>query len=110
MEDGETAEQFVTALPPRRFQPSLRYTSSHEFAVGQRVVLLSLTAAGWIDSGFTGTILSIEAKSRAGKRNIRRAQVEWDEGYSHPSRIGFHALSRLRPLTYVERPVSVLHP
>lgn len=94
---GETAESLITVLPPERFQQSLRSEQKHDFAIGQRVVLLSLTAAGWIKSGFQGTIVAFKAERDSRRRTVRKAQVEWDAGYSHPAHIGIHALSRLRP-------------
>lgn len=97
MTPGENSEQTPTVLPFSRFHRSFRKPKNHQYEVGQRVVLLSLTADGWIYSGFRGEILSLSsAKDRCGRR-CPKAQVAWDEGASHPAHIGIHALSRLRP-------------
>lgn len=96
--DGEYAEFSCRVLPSERFQQSFRNTQRHDFQPGERVVLLSLTAAGWIDSGFKGTILSIATRRDAKGRQVPHAEVEWDECHRHPSRICQHAVSRLRLL------------
>ena len=98
VESSETAEPLCRVLPPEPFRQSLRSSAHHDFSSGERVVLLSLTADGWIHSGFKGTILSVTAKCDANGRRIPRAHVEWDEGVRHPSRISVHAVSRLRLL------------
>jgi hypothetical protein len=74
----------------------MKAINREQFRAGQRVVLLSLTADGWIDSGFKGQILALETKQDSTGRSVPRAQVVWDEGEQHPSRIGYTALSRLR--------------
>jgi len=96
VESGETAEQKITLLPRVSFRHSMKVHHHEQFKTGQRVVLLSLTADGWIDSGFRGQILALETKQDSMGRSIPRAQVVWDEGEQHPSRIGYTALSRLR--------------
>jgi hypothetical protein len=101
VQSGETPDYFCRVLPPAPFKQSLRYKARHDFAVGSRVVLLSLTAAGWISSGFRGTIVSFSTVRDSQGRESRRAQVEWDAGITHPAHIGVHALSRLRPLNHV---------
>lgn len=96
VESGETPELFIRVLPPERYQPSLRCSSAHDFAIGERVVLLSFTAAGWIHSGFKGTLLAFVFERDSKGRKVRKAQVEWDAGLRHPARISVHAVSRLR--------------
>lgn len=96
VESGETAEQKITVLPRVPFRRSMKAPHHEQFKAGQRVVLLSLTADGWIDSGFKGQILALETKQDSLGRSVPRAQVVWDEGEQHPSRIGYTALSRLR--------------
>jgi len=96
VESGETSELFLRVLPPERFKQSLRSSSAHVFAIGERVVLLSFTAAGWIYSGFHGTIVSLQSELDSRGRKVQKAQVEWDAGLRHPARISVHAVSRLR--------------
>lgn len=97
VDPGENPEYKHTALPSSKFQKPRRTPKRHEYHAGDRVVLLSFTAGGWIYSGFRGTILSLSSvKDRSG-RSCSRAEVAWDEGLSHPSHIGIHAVSRLRP-------------
>ena len=96
VESGETAEPKITVLPRVPFRRSMKAPHHEQFCAGQRVVLLSLTADGWIDSGFKGQILSLETKQDSMGRAVPRAQVVWDESSCHPSRIGYTALSRLR--------------
>jgi len=96
VESGETAEQKITVLPRVPFRRSMKASHHEQFSAGQRVVLLSLTADGWIDSGFKGQILSLDSQQDSMGRTIPRAQVVWDECRQHPSRIGYTALSRLR--------------
>jgi hypothetical protein len=74
----------------------MKASSRGKFLAGQRVVLLSLTSDGWIDSGIRGEILSVKTNSDSLGRAIPKAQVAWDEGGQHPARIGYTALSRLR--------------
>ena len=97
VEPAENPEQDRVVLPSARFQKP-RKSRGHKLQEGERVVLLSLTAGGWIDSGFRGTIRSITSSSDALGRACPRATVEWDEGRLHPSRTSTHALSRLRPV------------
>lgn len=96
VESGETPEHFIRVLPPERFKQSLRSSSPHVFTIGERVVLLSFTAAGWIYSGFHGTIVSLQSELDSRGRKVQKAHVEWDAGLRHPARISVHAVSRLR--------------
>lgn len=96
VESGETAEQKITVLPRVPFRRSMKAHHHGQFQAGQRVILLSLTADGWIDSGFKGQILALETQQDSMGRSVPRAQVVWDESSCHPSRIGYTALSRLR--------------
>lgn len=97
VEHGETSEYKRTVLPSARFQRPKRSRKHHEFNAGDRVVLLSFTAGGWIYSGFRGTIVSLSSVKDSLGRSCPRAKVAWDEGVSHPAHIGVHAVSRLRP-------------
>jgi hypothetical protein len=92
---AENPEQNRVVLPSSRYQKPRR-SRKHKLKEGERVILLSLTAGGWIDSGFRGTIRSITSISDSLGRSCPRATVEWDEGRTHPSHTSTHALSRLR--------------
>lgn len=92
---AENSEQNRVVLPSARFQKPKK-SRGYKLQEGERVVLLSLTAGGWIYSGFKGTILSITSSSDSLGRSCPRAVVEWDDGASRPSRTSVHALSRLR--------------
>lgn len=93
---GETSEPSITVLPQTAFRQSLKACHHEPFKEGQRVVLLSLTAAGWINSGIKGCILSLETYQDSIGRNLSKAKVVWDATSQHPSRISVTALSRLR--------------
>lgn len=93
---GETSEPRITVLPKAPFKHSLKTRRHAPFNAGERVVLLSLTAGGWIDSGFKGRIVSIESQSDSMGRSVPKAQVVWDANDKHPSRSSLTALSRLR--------------
>ena len=95
VEPAQNPEQKRVVLPSSRYQKPRR-SRKHKLKEGERVALLSLTAGGWIDSGFRGIILSITSSPDSLGRSCPKATVEWDEGRLHPSRTSTHALSRLR--------------
>lgn len=96
MDAGETSEQKVTVLPRAPFRRSFKGKKHAPFIPGQRVVLLSLTADGWISSGIHGTILSLSDEQDVLGRRVPKATVEWDGTSHRASYIGHTALSRLR--------------
>jgi hypothetical protein len=97
VESAQDAEPLITVLPRMPFRQSLRSKKHASVTEGQRVVLVSLTADGWIYSGFKGTVLSLETEQDRKGRAVQKARVAWDEGDQHPARISVSAISRLRP-------------
>lgn len=65
-----------------------RTPSKHEWAIGQRVVYVQQTAAGWMPTSITGTIVGFVASKP------RKAQVRWHQSTRISSTISFQ---RLRP-------------
>lgn len=70
-----------------------RTPSNHEWAIGQQVVYVQQTAAGWMPTSITGTIVGF-AEGRP-----RKAEIRWD----HPTRIsGAISFQRLRPHDFLQ--------
>lgn len=90
VDDGKDAVKCGTGYRPYKLPRTPR---NHEWLVGQDVVYVQRTAAGWMPSSIVGTIEGFDASGRA-----RKARVRWHSATNIACTI---SLQRLRPLSLI---------
>lgn len=90
VDDGTNAVKFQAGYRPYRLPRTPRH---HEWAVGQQVVYVQCTAAGWMPSSIVGTIVGFDESGRS-----RKAQVRWHSATDIAPTI---SLQRLRPFSLI---------
>lgn len=92
VDDGKDAVKCGTGYRPYKLPRTPR---NHEWLIGQDVVYVQRTAAGWMPSSIVGTIEGFDASGRA-----RKARVRWHSATNITPTI---SLQRLRPLSLINR-------
>ena len=90
VDDGKDAVKCGAGYRPYKLPRTPR---NHEWLLGQQVVYVQCTAAGWMPSSIVGTIEGFDASGRA-----RKAQVRWHSTTDIAPTI---SLQRLRPLSLI---------
>jgi hypothetical protein len=90
VDDGKDAVKCGTGYRPYKLPRTPR---NHEWLVGQQVVYVQRTTAGWMPSSIIGTIEGFDAIGGA-----RKAVVRWHSATNIACTI---SLQRLRPLSLI---------
>lgn len=90
VDNGENAVNFKTVYRPYKLPATPRY---YKWAVGQKVVYVQCTAAGWMPTSIVGTIIGFIKDGRQ-----RKAQMEWHVETDIAPTI---SLQRIRPFSLI---------
>lgn len=90
VDDGRKAVKCGTGYRPYHLPLTPK---NHAWTIGQEVVYIQCTAAGWMPSSIVGTIEGFDKSGRC-----RKAQVRWHSATDIAPTI---SLQRLRPLSLI---------